>query len=139
MYQYRKSHVKGKPNQPWGLDVVLQDAEERLPMLQADVLKDGLFDTVVKGCDGVFHTAYPFFIHNDRRFDRFSGERNNIYEQISDLALGGVVVHIRNELLRAFDLQFTALKDEVDVAFDQAISGICSTKDISDLENFPHI
>ncbi|GJU86382.1 hypothetical protein Tco_1293928 [Tanacetum coccineum] len=97
-----------------GLDVVLQDAEERLPMFQADVLKDG-------------------------RFDQFSDERNNIYEQISDLALGGVVVHIRNELLRAVDLQFIALKYEVAVTFDQAISGIYSTKDISDLENFPHI
>ncbi|KAK1415410.1 hypothetical protein QVD17_31191 [Tagetes erecta] len=44
----------------------------------------------------------------------------------------------KNELLRAVDLRLTALKDEVVVAFDQAANGKCSTKDISDLENFAH-
>lgn len=44
----------------------------------------------------------------------------------------------RNELLRAVDLRLTALKDEVVVAFDQAANARCSTKDISDLENFAH-
>ncbi|GKC81310.1 hypothetical protein Tco_1137027, partial [Tanacetum coccineum] len=28
-----KSHAKGKPNQPWGLDVVLQDAEGNGPVI----------------------------------------------------------------------------------------------------------
>nr|GEZ02014.1 proteoglycan 4-like [Tanacetum cinerariifolium] len=44
----------------------------------------------------------------------------------------------KNELLRAVDLRFIALKDEVAAAFDQAIGGRCSTKDISDMENFAH-
>ncbi|GKD14617.1 hypothetical protein Tco_1199024, partial [Tanacetum coccineum] len=89
--------------------------KERLLMFQADVLKDGLFNIVVEGCDDVSHTAYPFFIHTD------SPE-----------------VQFLNELLRAVDLQFIALKDEVVVAFDQAIGVICSTKDIFDMEKFSH-
>lgn len=44
----------------------------------------------------------------------------------------------RNELLRAVDLRLTALKDELALAFDRATGARCSTKDISDLENFAH-
>ncbi|KAM0009486.1 hypothetical protein Hdeb2414_s0089g00786911 [Helianthus debilis subsp. tardiflorus] len=44
----------------------------------------------------------------------------------------------KNELLRAVDLRLTALKDEVVTAFDQVTRVKCSTKDISDLENFAH-
>ncbi|KAJ9553307.1 hypothetical protein OSB04_017352 [Centaurea solstitialis] len=44
----------------------------------------------------------------------------------------------KNELLRAVDLRLTALKDEIATAFDQATGARCSTKDISDLENFAH-
>ncbi|GJY36838.1 hypothetical protein Tco_0422216 [Tanacetum coccineum] len=47
-------------------------------------------------------------------------------------------INSKNELLRAVDLRLIALKDEVAAAFDQAIGGRCSTKDISDLENFAH-
>ncbi|GJV29135.1 replication protein A 70 kDa DNA-binding subunit B [Tanacetum coccineum] len=35
-----KSHAKGKPNQPWGLDVVLQDAEGN--RVQATIKKDSM-------------------------------------------------------------------------------------------------
>ncbi|KAM0045939.1 putative cinnamyl-alcohol dehydrogenase [Helianthus debilis subsp. tardiflorus] len=45
--------------------LALDGAKERLHLFQADLLKDGSFDDVVKGCDGVFHTASPFFIHTD--------------------------------------------------------------------------
>ena len=44
----------------------------------------------------------------------------------------------RNELLRAVDLRLTALRDEIAAAFNQATGARCSTKDISDLENFAH-
>nr|GEZ31108.1 proteoglycan 4-like [Tanacetum cinerariifolium] len=47
-------------------------------------------------------------------------------------------INSKNELLRAVDLRLIALKDEVAAAFDQAIGGRCSTKDISNLENFAH-
>lgn len=45
--------------------LALDGAKERLQLFQADLLKDGSFDAVVEGCDGVFHTASPFFIHTD--------------------------------------------------------------------------
>ncbi|KAJ0663575.1 putative NAD-dependent epimerase/dehydratase, NAD(P)-binding domain superfamily [Helianthus annuus] len=45
--------------------LALDGAKERLHLFQADLLKDGSFDDVVNGCDGVFHTASPFFIHTD--------------------------------------------------------------------------
>ncbi|XP_024989495.1 histone H3.v1-like isoform X2 [Cynara cardunculus var. scolymus] len=44
----------------------------------------------------------------------------------------------KNELLRAVELRLTALKDEIAAAFDQATGARCSTKDLSDLENFAH-
>ncbi|KAK4414244.1 Tetraketide alpha-pyrone reductase 1 [Sesamum alatum] len=37
----------------------LEGAEERLHLLQADLTEDGSFDSVVEGCQGVFHTASP--------------------------------------------------------------------------------
>ena len=37
----------------------LDGAKERLQLFKADLLEQGSFDTVVEGCDGVFHTASP--------------------------------------------------------------------------------
>ncbi|KAL0397348.1 UNVERIFIED_CONTAM: Tetraketide alpha-pyrone reductase 1 [Sesamum calycinum] len=39
----------------------LEGADERLHLVQADLIEDGLFDSVVDGCEGVFHTASPVF------------------------------------------------------------------------------
>ncbi|KAJ6790653.1 cinnamoyl-CoA reductase 1-like [Iris pallida] len=41
----------------------LDGADERLHLFKANLLAEGSFDTVVDGCDGVFHTASPFY-HN---------------------------------------------------------------------------
>ncbi|XP_034704597.1 cinnamoyl-CoA reductase 1-like [Vitis riparia] len=38
----------------------LDGAKERLHLFKADLLEEGSFDSVVDGCDGVFHTASPF-------------------------------------------------------------------------------
>ena len=37
----------------------LEGAKERLHLFKADLLEEGSFDSVVDGCDGVFHTASP--------------------------------------------------------------------------------
>ncbi|PIN14397.1 Flavonol reductase/cinnamoyl-CoA reductase [Handroanthus impetiginosus] len=39
----------------------LDGAKERLKLFKADLLEEGSFDPIVAGCDGVFHTASPFF------------------------------------------------------------------------------
>ncbi|CAI0548868.1 unnamed protein product, partial [Linum tenue] len=39
----------------------LDEASERLQLFKANLLEEGLFDSVVQGCDGVFHTASPFY------------------------------------------------------------------------------
>ncbi|GLT78748.1 hypothetical protein SLA2020_502760 [Shorea laevis] len=39
----------------------LEGAEERLQLFKADLLEEGSFDPVVEGCEGVFHTASPFY------------------------------------------------------------------------------
>ncbi|KAK6164131.1 hypothetical protein DH2020_000995 [Rehmannia glutinosa] len=39
----------------------LDGAKERLKLYKADLLEEGSFDDIVDGCDGVFHTASPFF------------------------------------------------------------------------------
>lgn len=42
----------------------LDGASEHLKLVEADLLKPGAFDAAVEGCDGVFHTASPFFHKN---------------------------------------------------------------------------
>ncbi|XP_057750404.1 cinnamoyl-CoA reductase CAD2-like [Arachis stenosperma] len=39
----------------------LEGAKERLQLFKANLLEAGSFDAVVQGCDGVFHTASPFY------------------------------------------------------------------------------
>ncbi|KAG6412528.1 hypothetical protein SASPL_125207 [Salvia splendens] len=41
--------------------LALDGAKERLHLVKADLLEEGSFDSVVDGCEGVFHTASPFF------------------------------------------------------------------------------
>lgn len=43
--------------------VNLEGAKERLQLYKADLLDEGSFDSAIQGCEGVFHTASPFF-HN---------------------------------------------------------------------------
>jgi hypothetical protein len=38
-------------------------ANERLHLFKANLLEEGSFDSGIEGCDGVFHTASPFY-HN---------------------------------------------------------------------------
>ncbi|KAL7126904.1 hypothetical protein ABFS83_14G217800 [Erythranthe nasuta] len=41
--------------------LALDGAKERLQLIKANLLEEGSFDSVVDGCDGVFHTASPFY------------------------------------------------------------------------------
>ncbi|XP_020206223.1 cinnamoyl-CoA reductase 1 [Cajanus cajan] len=49
------------PSNPEKVDHLLKldGAKERLHLFKADLLQEGSFDSVVEGCDGVFHTASP--------------------------------------------------------------------------------
>ncbi|KAK6928863.1 NAD-dependent epimerase/dehydratase, partial [Dillenia turbinata] len=42
--------------------LALEGAEERLHLYEAELLKEGSFDSVIDGCEGVFHTASPVII-----------------------------------------------------------------------------
>ena len=37
----------------------LEGAKERLQLFKTDLLEEGSFDSLVNGCQGVFHTASP--------------------------------------------------------------------------------
>jgi len=39
----------------------LEGAKERLQLVKANLLEEGTFDAAVDGCEGVFHTASPFY------------------------------------------------------------------------------
>ncbi|KAJ6964528.1 hypothetical protein NC652_002701 [Populus alba x Populus x berolinensis] len=39
----------------------LSGAQERLELVKANLLEEGSFDSIVEGCEGVFHTASPFY------------------------------------------------------------------------------
>ncbi|CAL5423805.1 unnamed protein product [Camellia sinensis] len=41
--------------------LALDGAKERLHLFKGNLLEEGSFDSVVDGCDGVFHTASPCF------------------------------------------------------------------------------
>ncbi|KAJ0261205.1 hypothetical protein HA466_0043690 [Hirschfeldia incana] len=41
--------------------VSLEGAKERLHLFKADLLEEGSFDSAIDGCQGVFHTASPFY------------------------------------------------------------------------------
>ncbi|KAL3828202.1 hypothetical protein ACJIZ3_017004 [Penstemon smallii] len=45
--------------------LALDGAKERLKLIKADLLEEGSFDALVEGCEGVFHTASPFFLQTD--------------------------------------------------------------------------
>ncbi|PQQ19618.1 cinnamoyl-CoA reductase 1-like [Prunus yedoensis var. nudiflora] len=49
------------PNDPKKTEhlLSLDGAKERLHLFKADLIEEGSFDTVVDGCEGVFHTASP--------------------------------------------------------------------------------
>ncbi|KAK2993820.1 hypothetical protein RJ640_027698 [Escallonia rubra] len=51
------------PNNPkkTGHLLALDGAKERLHLFKADLLEAGSFDAAIDGCEGVFHTASPFF------------------------------------------------------------------------------
>ncbi|KAL0464459.1 UNVERIFIED_CONTAM: Cinnamoyl-CoA reductase 1 [Sesamum latifolium] len=42
--------------------MALEGAGERLHLYEANLLEEGSFDSVVDGCEGVFHTASPVFL-----------------------------------------------------------------------------
>nr|VDD60997.1 unnamed protein product [Brassica oleracea] len=41
--------------------LALEGAKERLQLFKANLLEEGSFDSVIDGCQGVFHTASPFY------------------------------------------------------------------------------
>ena len=43
--------------------ISLDGAKERLQLFKANILEEGSFDSVVDGCEGVFHTASPVYSH----------------------------------------------------------------------------
>lgn len=40
----------------------LDGATERLHLFKANLLEEGSFDAAIDGCEGVFHTASPFYL-----------------------------------------------------------------------------
>ncbi|KAK6925593.1 hypothetical protein RJ641_007312 [Dillenia turbinata] len=53
--------------------ISLDGAKERLQLVKANLLEEGAFDSIVDGCDGVFHTTSPFTTGAiDSQFDHFA-------------------------------------------------------------------
>ncbi|KAG2707677.1 hypothetical protein I3760_05G158500 [Carya illinoinensis] len=52
------------PNDPKKTEhlLMLDGAKERLHLFKADLLEEGSFDSLVDGCEGVFHTATPVYL-----------------------------------------------------------------------------
>ena len=54
-------YMSGNPEKTTHLHA-LEGANERLQLVKANLLDEGTFDAAVDGCEGVFHTASPFYI-----------------------------------------------------------------------------
>lgn len=55
-------------------------AKERLHLFKANLLEEGCFDSVVDGCDGVFHTACPILQTSDNpQVNFFYVQRHNLF------------------------------------------------------------
>ncbi|KAG6436748.1 hypothetical protein SASPL_101650 [Salvia splendens] len=56
--------------------LALDGAKERLHLMKANLLEEGSFDSVVNGCEGVFHTASPFYhaVTDPQHVPCFNGE-----------------------------------------------------------------
>ncbi|KAJ9685146.1 hypothetical protein PVL29_017252 [Vitis rotundifolia] len=63
----------------------LDGAQERLHLFKADLLEEGSFDSVVDGCDGVFHSASPVAL-----------EAINPQAELIDPALKGTINVLRS-------------------------------------------
>ncbi|TQE01836.1 hypothetical protein C1H46_012460 [Malus baccata] len=52
------------PNDPGKTEHLhaLDGAQDRLQLFKANLLEEGSFDTAVEGCEGIFHTASPFYV-----------------------------------------------------------------------------
>ncbi|MEI8185991.1 MAG: SDR family oxidoreductase [Chlorobiaceae bacterium] len=60
-YRVRGTVRKSPKNYPFLLG--LPGASDRLELVEADLLSDGAYDSAVKGCDYVMHTASPYEIN----------------------------------------------------------------------------
>lgn len=45
--------------------LALEGAKERLHLFEANLSKEGSFDSAIYGCEGVFHTASPLIFISD--------------------------------------------------------------------------
>ncbi|KAH6784862.1 Rossmann-fold superfamily protein [Perilla frutescens var. hirtella] len=61
MFESPQYHKSGDSSKVEHL-TALEGANERLHLYEANLLEEGSFDSVVDGCDGVFHTASPVFL-----------------------------------------------------------------------------
>ncbi|XP_057807763.1 phenylacetaldehyde reductase-like isoform X2 [Salvia miltiorrhiza] len=58
---FATSYKTGDPSKTEHLKA-MEGAEERLELLEADLVEEGSFDSIIHGCVGVFHTASPVII-----------------------------------------------------------------------------
>lgn len=68
-------HAIGDPKEMDHL-LSLHGAKERLQLFKANLMEEGSFDSVVDGCEGVFHTASPNFLKSSNpqvHYDTSSG------------------------------------------------------------------
>lgn len=68
-------HAIGDPKKVDHL-LSLHGAKERLQLFKANLMEEGSFDSVVDGCEGVFHTASPVLLESSNpqvHYDTSSG------------------------------------------------------------------
>lgn len=65
--------------------LTLDGAKDRLKLFKANLLEEGSFDAEIAGCEGVFHTASPFFL-----------ETSNPQEDLIDPAVKGTLNVLRS-------------------------------------------
>ncbi|GJZ72566.1 cinnamoyl-CoA reductase 1-like protein, partial [Tanacetum coccineum] len=68
----------------------LDGAKERLHLFKANLLEEGSFDAAVEGCEGVFHTASPFYHKvTDPQFNVLGINRVVVTSSVAAVAYNG--------------------------------------------------
>ncbi|RVW76588.1 Cinnamoyl-CoA reductase 1 [Vitis vinifera] len=77
--------------------LALDGAKERLHLFKADLLEEGSFDSVVDGCDGVFHTASQLHWKSLTPRSSFLSGNKAMVHAFKDLSRGGFLEVCKRE------------------------------------------
>ncbi|ORU92697.1 MAG: epimerase [Cycloclasticus sp. symbiont of Bathymodiolus heckerae] len=95
----------------YGYLTALPGADQCLELVQAELLDDGAFDSIIAGCEYVIHMASPYLL-----------DAKNVQHDLIDPAINGTL-NVLNACKRSGSVKKVVLTSSVAALFDEPISG----------------